>query len=230
MHTPNAGKKCELVLDRRGRVVVLVASFLGWMFAGWEMALLPLSARAATIGLLPQVDAFEIDQLVAQWFARYIAAFLFGAALGGLVFGWYGDHAGRTRAMGISVLWYSIFTGLTYAVESPLQLVVLRFVACMGIGGMWPAGVSLVSEAWPNVARPTLAGLIGTAANVGMALLGIAVRLIGELSPAHFNSLRSLGDGSCCSAERQFSWDLRFCSLFLNLLGGSPRGRTNRKC
>jgi MFS family permease len=38
---------------------------------------------------------------------------------------------------------------------------------------MWPAGVSLVSEAWPAVSRPTLAGLIGCAANVGFLILGL---------------------------------------------------------
>jgi MFS family permease len=38
---------------------------------------------------------------------------------------------------------------------------------------MWPAGVSLVSEAWPDVSRPTLAGLIGCSANVGFLILGV---------------------------------------------------------
>ena len=36
---------------------------------------------------------------------------------------------------------------------------------------MWPNGVSLASEAWSNVSRPLLAGLIGTSANLGFILL-----------------------------------------------------------
>ncbi|MEZ6092215.1 MAG: MFS transporter [Pirellulaceae bacterium] len=194
-------------LDRRGRMIVLVAAFLGWMFAGWEMSLLPLSARAATIGMLqddpshsdwvalgrqPVPESLEaeeskvrLEKEVGEWFARYIAAFLLGAAVGGWVFGWYGDHAGRVKAMGVSIIWYAGFTGLAYFVETPMQMLMVRFVACMGIGGMWPAGVSLVSEAWPDVSRPTLAGLIGASANVGIALLGIVVRMIGDWLPEY---------------------------------------------
>lgn len=171
-------------LDRRGRLLVLAAAFLGWMFAGWEMSLLPLSARSATVGMLQQqaTTLENIDQIVGEWFARYIAAFLFGAALGGWVFGWFGDRAGRVQAMGISILWYSVLTGLSYFVQTPAQMCVMRFLACMGIGGMWPSGVALVSEAWPDVSRPTLAGLIGTSANVGIALLGIVVKQLGKAS------------------------------------------------
>ena len=108
----------------------------------------------------------------------YIVAFLLGAAAGGLVFGALGDIAGRARAMGLSIVWYSAWTGLSWFAGSPEQLLVLRFVACAGIGGMWPNGVALVSEAWPNVARPTLAGLIGASANVGILGLGLLARFM----------------------------------------------------
>ncbi|MEZ6127826.1 MAG: MFS transporter [Planctomycetaceae bacterium] len=201
----------SITMQRRGRILVLLAAFLGWMFAGWEMSLLPLSARAATIGMLredpdhaewvasarqaseggtsstaqQQADSERLNKTVGTWFARYIAAFLLGAALGGWVFGWLADHSGRVRAMALSIVWYSAFTGISYFVQTPLQMCVLRFVACMGIGGMWPAGVALVAEAWPDVSRPTLAGLIGTAANVGIAIFGMVVSQIGSLSPSH---------------------------------------------
>ena len=45
---------------------------------------------------------------------------------------------------------------------------------------MWPNGISLVSEAWPKISRPVLAGAIGTAANVGIlcfALLTLAIHI-----------------------------------------------------
>jgi MFS family permease len=49
---------------------------------------------------------------------------------------------------------------------------VVRFLAMLGFGGTWPNAVSLVAEAWPKASRPFLAGLFGTAANVGMVLMG----------------------------------------------------------
>jgi hypothetical protein len=48
---------------------------------------------------------------------------------------------------------------------------VLWFLACMGVGGMWPNGVALVSEAWSGLSRPMVAGIIGTAANIGILLM-----------------------------------------------------------
>ena len=139
-------------------------------------------SQTATTSAEDAAAVKKLDGIVGQWFARYIAAFLFGAALGGWVFGWLADRTGRVRAMAVSIVWYSGFTGLSYFVQTPLQMCVMRFIACMGIGGMWPAGVALVAEAWPDVSRPTMAGLIGMSANVGIALLGIVVKQIGMLS------------------------------------------------
>jgi MFS family permease len=100
----------------------------------------------------------------------YTCAFLIGAAVGGLIFGWLGDRIGRARAMGMSILWYGLFIGIVYLVETPARMSALIFLSCLGVGGMWPNGVALVSEAWPNVSRPTLSGLIGASANLGFML------------------------------------------------------------
>jgi MFS family permease len=61
-------------------------------------------------------------------------------------------------------------------------MLVLRFVACLGIGGTWPNAVALVAEAWPAASRPFLAGLLGAAANVGFVLLGV-VGYVFEITP-----------------------------------------------
>jgi MFS family permease len=96
-----------------------------------------------------------------------------GAALGGLLFGWLGDYIGRAKTMGLAILTYSVLTGAAYYAQTIEQLLALRFFACLGVGGMWPVGVALSSEAWPNAWRPLLAGLIGTAANVGLVIIGL---------------------------------------------------------
>jgi MFS family permease len=75
--------------------------------------------------------------------------------------------------MGWSIVTYSGWTALSYYAQTPEQLWGLRFLACLGVGGMWPSGVALAAEAWPQTARPVLAGLIGTAANVGFLVLGL---------------------------------------------------------
>lgn len=149
-------------LSRGARLLILTTAFLGWLFAGQVMAIFPLAGRAAAVSL-----GAEDEGAAGGWIAYYIAAFLLGAALGGLLFGWIGDRYGRARGMGLSILWYTLWTGATYFVTSSEQLVVLRFIACLGTGGIWPNGVALASEAWASVSRPLMAGLIGTAANLG---------------------------------------------------------------
>jgi MFS family permease len=161
-------------LSTSERWLVLSTAFLAWMFAGLQISMFVLISRPAIIDMLGgQYDADQIERVAAQWFAWYQCAFLLGAAAGGWVFGSLGDRAGRTKAMGWSVLCYSVVTGMSYKVDDPYLLWAFRFVACMGIGGVWPNAVALAVEGLPNVSRPLLAGLMGTAANVGFVLLGV---------------------------------------------------------
>src|SRR5207248_6373985 len=106
--------------------------------------------------------------------ARILALFLVGAAFGGWTFGWLGDRIGRVRAMMLSILTYSVFSGLCYFVRAPWEFGALRFLAAFGMGGEWSLGVALVMESWPREKRPILAGIIGAAANLGYALIAIA--------------------------------------------------------
>src|SRR5688572_2155030 len=141
-------------LTAAGRYIILTAAFLGWMFSGFQMAVMTLSARSATTEFLRsgQVTPSEplrldrllsapntatslptstenelqaLQQIVPRWFSWYNAAFLFGAASGGLIFGWLGDRIGRVRAMAASITCFSFFSGLGYFVASGEQLLVL---------------------------------------------------------------------------------------------------------
>ena len=112
----------------------------------------------------------RLNAAASKWSGFYVVAFLFGAALGGLVFGRIGDRYGRVKGMAASIFCYSGMSAMAYFAQTPEQLWVARFLVCMGVGGMWPNGVALMSEAWAGVSRPMLAGVIGTAANVGIFL------------------------------------------------------------
>jgi SHS family sialic acid transporter-like MFS transporter len=155
------------------RWLVLIAAFLGWMFDGLEMGIFPLIARPALIEMHPHLAGAELEKLVGLWNGRFNAGFLLGAAAGGLVFGWLGDRIGRVRAMAVSILTYSLFTGVAYFAQQPWHLMALRFVAALGMGGEWALGVALVMEVWPEKLRPILAGVIGAAANVGLVLIAL---------------------------------------------------------
>jgi MFS family permease len=181
------------------RRLILLAAFLGWLCAGLEMGLGPLVARPAIRDLLFRVEGQPTHSLsqaeeaqVGAWFAWYLCAFLLGGAVGGLLFGRLGDRHGRVRALGWSILFFSLFTGASWWVRTPEQWLLLRFLASLGIGGAWPAGVALVSEAWPDAARPTLAGAMGTAANVGILLMALLGQCL-QVTPDSWRWLMLIG-------------------------------------
>lgn len=155
-------------LSSRARYAVLLAAFAALLFDGMELGLMPIAAGSVAKSFLG--DAFT-KELGGEWFAKLNASLLLGAALGGIWMGSLGDKLGRTRALGIGVLFYSVFCGLGYFATSLNQMLVLRFLVGLGVGGVWPNGVALVSECWPKVSRPIVAGIMGAGLNFGIFLL-----------------------------------------------------------
>jgi len=155
-------------LSRGGRVAVLAAAFGGLLFDGFELGLMPLASLSVSKDLL---GTDYTSTLGGDWFARFTAALMLGAAIGGILLGGLGDWIGRARAMGISILFYSIFAGVGAWVQTQEQMLVLRFLVGLGVGGVWPNAVALVAESWPDKARATVAGLMGAAINAGILLL-----------------------------------------------------------
>jgi MFS family permease len=173
----------------RGAYLALIAALLGWMFDGAEMGVFSLVGIAAVGDLLP---TFSPDQH-KMWIAVINAAFLVGAATGGVLFGWLGDRIGRVRAMSLSVITYALFTGLCGFCQEAWQVGTLRFIAALGMGGEWSLGVALVMEVWPNRSRAFMAGLIGAAANVGYLLVGFVGLMLAQVIGSVESGVQSLG-------------------------------------
>ena len=203
-------------VSSRGRWLALVAALLGWMFDGMEMGLFPLVGRSAVTELLGGPSADEND--VAKWFGIVTAAFLIGAATGGVLFGWLGDKVGRVRAMTASVLMYSVCSGLSAASGTPEQLAVLRFLGALGMGGEWALGVALVMEVWPGASRAWLAGWIGAFGNLGYVLCGaiaFGLNRFGGALPGYLTSA-GLPDDLAATLTANGNWRL------LMLVGAVP--------
>ena len=157
-------------LSRKHCILILVVAFLGWMFAGVQMGINSIAHHPAASQLLGE-GADPAD--IGKWSGWLVCAFLLGAAAGGYTFGWLGDRFGRAKAMAISIACYSVFSYLSTFSQTIEIFWILRFITCMGIGGMWPNGMALIQEAWPNTAKPILAGILGTSANVGIMLFAL---------------------------------------------------------
>jgi MFS transporter, SHS family, sialic acid transporter len=156
-------------IRQQSRWPAVIGGFAAWLFAGVQMALMPVASRTASRALMG--GAFD-EGIAGQWYAWYTVAFLLGGAAGGWLFGALGDRFGRARAMGWSVLTYSLVSGAGFLVETQPQLLAVRLIASMGIGGVWPNCMALAAESCPNTSRPFLAGLLGCSSNLGVALMG----------------------------------------------------------
>jgi MFS family permease len=175
--------------------MALLAALLGWLFDGFEMGLFSQVGRPAIQDLLGihGTPTAEQNGQIGFLFGVIIAAFLVGAATGGVVFGWLGDRIGRVRAMTLSILTYALFTGFCGLATAPWQVGALRFIAALGMGGEWSLGVALVMEVWPNRSRALLAGLIGAAANVGYLLVGVVGLLLASVIGPQGELLAAMG-------------------------------------
>ena len=114
---------------------MLTASFLGWLFDGYEQGLFGVIARPA----LHDVLGGARDAQIGPWVGHITACFLIGAAVGGIAFGWLGDRIGRVRAMGLSILTYSLDYGPR--------------VLCCKLPGNWDASGPYPHWAWAGSGR-----------------------------------------------------------------------------
>ena len=160
-------------LSKSARYVVLLAAIGGLLFDGVELGLMPVASLSVSQSLLG--DAYT-PTLGGDWFARFTAALMLGAAVGGIFLGSLGDRIGRTRALGVSVLFYSVFAGLGAFAQTQEQMLALRFMVGLGVGGVWPNAVALAAECWPDKSRPIIAGLMGAALNGGILMLSQIAR------------------------------------------------------
>jgi MFS family permease len=160
-------------LSHGARYAVLFAAIGALLFDGVELGLMPVASLSVSQSLLG--DSFS-PTLGGDWFARFTAALMLGAAIGGIFLGNLGDAIGRTRALGVSVLFYSAFAGLGAFVKTQEQMFLLRFLVGLGVGGVWPNAVALAAECWPDKSRPIVAGLMGAALNGGILMLSQIAR------------------------------------------------------
>lgn len=154
--------------------LVLAIASAGWVFDTFEGQIFNLTRGDLFNDLLQgHPDLAAQKQL---WGDRFLGIFLLGGTLGGIGFGMLADRWGRRPTMVVTILMYSIFSGLTYFATELWHVGGLRFLVAMGVGGEWAVAAALVSEVFPAKARAHAGGifhatsLLGTWLAAGVAL------------------------------------------------------------
>ena len=153
--------------------LVLVVASLGWVFDAFEGQIYNLT-RADMLPELLHVNAG--DPLVKLWGERFLGIFLIGGTFGGLLFSSLADKWGRNPVMALTILFYSVFSGITAFADQIWQVGALRFLVAMGVGGEWAVGAALVAEVFPKEARERAGGIFH-ATSVGGHWLAAAAGL-----------------------------------------------------
>ncbi len=167
----------------------LIASFLGWMFDGYETYALILVAGVALRQLLAP------DQLASLpiYIGGLLAVTLVGWATGGIIAGVLADYIGRKRMLMLSILWYALFTGLTAFAGSYASLLILRFLTGLGLGAEWGPGTAILGESWPSRSRGRAASVLQSAIGFGLLLASGVWLYVAPLGPDAWRYMFLLG-------------------------------------
>ena len=161
-------------LNRYHWFVFLMAA-LAWMFDCLDQQIFILARNSAMKALMP---AGTDPAILKSAGSNATAIFVAGWAMGGLIFGSVGDRIGRAKTLALTVLMYSLFTGLSAFATSVDMFNVFRFITGLGVGGVFGLSVALVADSLPDNARPHALGLLqalSAVGNVTAGLIGVGV-------------------------------------------------------
>ncbi|MBV9878177.1 MAG: MFS transporter [Verrucomicrobia bacterium] len=161
------------LIDRRpiGRmqITIIVLCGLVALLDGFDLLAIGVAAptMAASLHIAP-------NQLGAVF-----SAALFGLMLGAFGLGPIADQWGRKCVLISATATFGVFTLCTAAAGSLQQILLLRFLAGVGLGGAMPSFISLAAEYTPRAQRQAVVGLLWTGFPLGGVLVGLlASRLI----------------------------------------------------
>ena len=154
---------------------VFVVASLAWLFDCLDQQVFNLSRDGAVEDLLG-------DKSKAIELAAYTTSFfLTGWAIGGLIFGALGDRFGRARILTVSLLIYSVCTGLSAFVTGYSGFCAILFFTGLGVGGVFGLSVALVADSVPEYSRAPALGLLQSLSswgNIAAGLLGMGIGLL----------------------------------------------------
>ncbi len=157
---------------------VFAMAALAWLFDCLDQQIFLLARNDALTALLPM----ETDGPVIKQFAGYATSiFMCGWATGGLLFGAIGDRIGRAKTLTLTVLIYSLCTGLSAFSVGWIDFAIYRFLTGLGVGGVFGLAVALVADSLPDQSRSGALGLLQALSAVGNITAGLISMWMGRL-------------------------------------------------
>ena len=154
---------------------VFLVVWLGWILDSTDFGLFSFVLRPALTELLgDQANLADVGRIGGV----LSMVGLLGWAVGGFVFGVLADYVGRVRTLAVSIVLFSIFTGLQGLAHSSLQLGIYRCLAGVGAGAEIVVGIPLLAEALSGQHRAKITGIMMTGSAFGSLLGASAYSLL----------------------------------------------------
>lgn len=155
---------------------VFIMASCAWMFDCLDQQLFILARNNAVVALAPDLDA--------KAYGGYATSiFIAGWAIGGLIFGAVGDRIGRAKTLAITVLMYSISTGLSALSNNIWEFFAYRLLTGLGVGGVFGLAVALISDSLPEHVRSKALGWLQALSAVGNVTAGLCSVALAQMDP-----------------------------------------------
>jgi AAHS family 4-hydroxybenzoate transporter-like MFS transporter len=155
----------DSLLDGRPKplqLLVFIACAMVALFDGMD---------SQAIGVAGKLMAGDLHMPMSR-FAPAISSGLLGATIGAMAFGTVADRFGRKPTLVFATALFGLFTVLTAIPSDFTWLIVLRFIAGLGLGGATPCFITLSAEFAPPRHRATMTALLWAAYPLGNAVGG----------------------------------------------------------
>lgn len=147
---------------------VLFGGFFGYMFDAVDILLLAVS--------MPVIIA---DLGISKADGGLLAtATMVGIGLSSIVVGWCADNYGRRKTLFWSLMVFSVLTAAIAFTSTWFEILVLRFLAGLGLGGVWSIIVAYIAETWPPKQRGRAASFVLSSFPAGAGLAAFLAYLI----------------------------------------------------
>jgi AAHS family 4-hydroxybenzoate transporter-like MFS transporter len=145
------------------QIWICTLCFLLAFFDGFDLSLVGVS--------LPKIAEYLDSTPAALGVAMSVGNV--GALIGALVLGMLADRFGRKQMLLVSAFTFGIFTLAIAFINSVEQLILLRFIAGLGLGGAVPNALAFGSEYAPSNKRATLATTMYAGVAIGATCAGL---------------------------------------------------------
>ncbi len=161
--TTNAEQMVEKTKFNKFHGMLLFWGGLLMLFDGYDLVV--YGAVVPTI-----MDEWGISAVEAGMYGSYA---LFGMMFGAFIFGTLADKLGRKKIILICVAIFSLFMFLAGIAPTPEIFGIFRFITGLGLGGMMPNVIGLISEYSPKGLRSRMIATIMAGYSIGGVLAAL---------------------------------------------------------